>query len=100
MSLEDPTPEIRRAIEAGVRWYEKAKITGLREIRENGDKRMIKDASAPPLWARFYEIGTNRPIFAGRDGVKRYALDEIEAERRNGYAWYGTWGSEVLKRQK
>jgi len=98
MGLENPTPEIRRAIEGGVRWFEKAKITGLREIRENGDKRMIKDASAPPLWARFYEIGTNRPIFAGRDGVKRYALEEIEAERRNGYAWYGTWGSEVLKR--
>lgn len=100
MSLEDPTPEIRRAIEAGVRWYEKAQLTGIREIRENGDKRITKDPSAPPLWARFYEIGTNRPIFAGRDGIKRYSIEEIEAERRNGYAWYGSWGKEVLARHK
>jgi PelA/Pel-15E family pectate lyase len=100
MSLEDLTPEIRRAIDAGARWFERTQITGLREVRDNGNKRVIKDSSAPPLWARFYEIGTNRPIFAGRDGVKRYSLDEIEAERRNGYAWYGLWGTAVLDRHK
>jgi pectinesterase len=47
------------------------------------------------LWARFYEIETNRPMFSGRDGVKKYAMSEIEAERRNGYAWYGPWGTGV-----
>ncbi len=100
MSLENPAPEIRRAIEAGVRWFEKSRINGLREIRVEGDKRMIREEGAPPLWARFYEIGTNRPMFAGRDGIKRYAIEEIEAERRNGYAWYGGWGREVLARYK
>jgi hypothetical protein len=30
--------------------------------------------------------------------VKRYELGEIEAERRNGYAWHGQWGTEVLIR--
>ena len=48
--------------------------------------------------ARFYEIGIDRPFFCGRDGVKKYALAEIEAERRNGYAWYGDWGRRVLER--
>ncbi|HEX7955342.1 MAG TPA: pectate lyase, partial [Pyrinomonadaceae bacterium] len=43
---------------------------------------------APPIWARFYEIGTNRPVFEGRDNVVRYDVMEIEAERRNGYGWY------------
>jgi PelA/Pel-15E family pectate lyase len=51
----------------------------------------VKDPNAPPLWARFYEIGTNRPFFCGRDGVKKYDIAEIESERRNGYAWYGAW---------
>src|SRR5687767_7717768 len=41
--------------------------------------------------ARFYELRTNRPIFSGRDGVIRYNLDEIEQERRDGYAWLGAW---------
>ena len=34
-------------------------------------------ASAPPLWARFYEIGSNQPIFCDRDGVAKHQLSEI-----------------------
>ena len=47
-------------------------------------------AGAPPLWARHYELETDRPVFAGRDGVKRYALADIERERRTGTPWYGS----------
>jgi PelA/Pel-15E family pectate lyase len=71
------TPEIIRAVEGAVAWFKAAALP---------DDR----------WARFYEIGTNRPIFAGRDGVIRYSVDQIEAERRDGYAWYGTWPRALL----
>jgi len=37
-----------------------------------------------------------KPIFIGRDSVIRYDVSEIEAERRNGYAWYGNWPNELL----
>ncbi len=104
MSLDDPSPEVAEAITAGVAWFESAKLTGIRQTRVDGDKVIVEDADARPLWARFYEIGTNRPIFCGRDGVQKYSLAEIEAERRNGYAWYGDWGrpvaSEYAKWQK
>jgi PelA/Pel-15E family pectate lyase len=96
MSIEKPSPEVARAVDAACRWYEKAKLTGIRQTRQNGDKVIVADPSAPPLWARFYEIGTNRPIFSGRDGVIKYRLADIEPERRNGYAWYGDWGAGVL----
>jgi pectate lyase len=98
MSLPDPSPEVVRAVEAGVRWYDSARLTGVRQETRQGDKVVIPDPNAPPLWARFYEIETNRPFFSGRDGVKKYDVAEIEAERRNGYAWYGTWGEAVAKR--
>lgn len=98
MSLEDPSPEVIAAIEAGVAWYRSVAIQGIRVEAANGDRVVVADASAPPLWARFYEIGTNRPIFAGRDGVIRYDLAEVEKERRGGYAWYGAWGAPVLDR--
>jgi len=91
MSLEHPSPDIIRAVNAGVAWFESVKITGIRVEKVNGDRTVVKDESAPPLWARFYEIGTNRPFFSGRDGVKKYSFGEIEAERRNGYSWYGAW---------
>lgn len=98
MSLEAPSPEAVRAVHAGARWFEKAKLTGMRVEKVNGDKVVVADADAPPLWARFYEIETNRPFFTGRDGVKRYDIAEIDRERRTGYGWYGNWGASPLKR--
>jgi PelA/Pel-15E family pectate lyase len=56
------------------------------------------DPGAPAVWARFYEIGSNRPLFTGRDGVPRERLDQIEPERRTGYAWYGTWPQRLLEK--
>jgi len=95
MSRDDPGPEIRQAIHAGARWFESSAIKGIRQTRQSGDKVIVQDSHAPPLWSRFSEIGTNRPIFCGRDGVIHYDLSRIEAERRNGYAWYGGWGADV-----
>ncbi len=97
MSLENPSPKVRRAIEAGAAWFESVQLKGIRIAKVNGDKRVVKDATAPPLWARFYEIGSNRPIFAGRDGVKKYDVAEIESERRNGYSWHGPGGERVAQ---
>jgi PelA/Pel-15E family pectate lyase len=93
MSLDQPSPEVIRAVKGGVAWFESAKILGYRY-----DKRtLVKDASASPIWARFYEIETNRPFFSDRDGIKKYDLSEIGTERRNGYAWYNHAGEDVAK---
>jgi len=90
MRLESPSPEIVEAIEAGVAWLsETAKLEGIRQQNDpEKGKVIVEDADAPPLWARLYEIGTNRPIFGDRDGKVYYALEEISNERRNGYSWY------------
>jgi len=98
MSQDNPSPEVKRSVHAGARWFERAAIEGIRQIVVNGDKVIIRDPRATPLWARFYDLGTNRPIFCGRDGVIREELAQIEAERRNGYAWYGSWGQDVATR--
>ncbi|HVF97585.1 MAG TPA: pectinesterase family protein, partial [Flavisolibacter sp.] len=50
------------------------------------------------IWARFYDIETNKPFFTGRDGIKRWDVSHIESERRNGYAWYGTWPQKLLEK--
>lgn len=97
MSLEHPPAPVVRAIEAGVAWYEDNKVTGLRYERNRRDTRLVEDRSAKPIWARFYDIETGRPIFCDRDGVKKFSLDEIGSERRNGYAWFGNWGDKVAR---
>jgi PelA/Pel-15E family pectate lyase len=96
MSIERPSAEVAAAIRAGAEWYEAAKIKGVRIERTDNDRIARDDPTAPPLWARFYEMSSGRPIFAGRDGVIKYRMSEIEQERRGGYAWYGNWGVPVL----
>lgn len=107
MSLSKPSMEIRQCIEDAVAWFKKSKITGIQiEKYTNGDgkkdTRVVPcaqdDAPCDPLWARFYTLDDNRPFFCDRDGVKRYSLDEIGYERRNGYSWYNNDGMDVLKR--
>ncbi len=100
MRMEQPNEAVRMAIESGVAWFAASEIKGIRVEEIKGDTVVVKDPDAAMVWARFYEIETNRPIFCGRDAVKKYALAEIEAERRNGYGWYGDWGEEVLKEYK
>lgn len=96
MSLDDPSPAVVRAIEGGARWYERSRLEGVEVVTIDGDRIVRANPDAPPVWARFYEIGTNRPIFAGRDGIIRYSLAEVEQERRTGYGWYTTAGTDVL----
>ena len=98
MSQDNPGPAIRQAVHAGARWFASSAIKGMRQTSSHGDKVIVQDSQAPTLWARFHEIGTDRPIFCGRDGVIQYDLSRIEEERRNGYAWYGGWGTDVAAR--
>lgn len=44
---------------------------------------------APGRWARYYELGTNKPIYGDRDGKIYHRLDQISEERRTGYGWEG-----------
>ena len=97
MSLDRPSPEVVRAVKAGVAWYSSAKIEGYRYRKSKTGQALSKDSKAPPLWARFYEIKTNRPIFSDRDGIVRYDIQKIGGERRGGYTWYGRWGDRVAK---
>ncbi len=104
MRLKNPDARVCRAIRAGHAWYQKTKITqkSWKSVKDlsapNGiDKQLIDDTSASGLWARYYDIETGQPYFCDRDGVKVLSVKEISHERRNGYAWYGTWGRSVIE---
>ncbi|SEO62139.1 pectinesterase [Flavobacterium sp. CF108] len=104
MSIQKPSSEIITAVKSANIWFEKTKITNLEEKRVLNDagkiidKKMISVQNASPIWARFMELDNNEPFFSDRDGIKKKALDEIGAERRNGYAWYTDEPKEVLKK--
>jgi PelA/Pel-15E family pectate lyase len=104
ISLDNPSPEVIAAVDAAVAWLTSAKITGIRIVTvedknspKGTDKRITQDPAAPPIWARFYDIQTNEPLFADRDSVPKRQISEIGYERRNGYAWYGTWPQHLIE---
>ncbi len=104
MSVEDPGPSIVEAVEGAVDWFRDVAIHGyLYEefVDEEGreDMWIVPDPDAGPLWARFYELVTNRPLFLGRDSVFRYRMSKIERERRTGYRYYGGWAEAVLEEE-
>ncbi len=103
MRVKNPSARIREAIVAAVNWFERVKIKGYKYIdidapnEPKGKDRVIVPDPYSLLWARFYEIETNRPFFSGRDSQKKYNVAEIEVERRTGYAWYGTWPEKLVQ---
>lgn len=101
MDIPDPSPEVIASVEGAVRWFRASAIEGQRvetitDAQGRRDRRIVADPAAGPIWARFYALEDNRPIFLGRDSVVHYALSEIEQERRAGYAYYGDQPQRLL----
>jgi PelA/Pel-15E family pectate lyase len=51
-------------------------------------RQLVATAGAGPIWARYYQIGTDMPIFGDRDKTIHDNVSELSKERQNGYAWY------------
>ncbi len=101
MSIPNPSPDVIAAVTGAVRWLEANAIQGVRFENFTGpdgapDARVVSDTQAGRLWARFYELETDRPLFMDRQSVARYRFSEIERERRTGYRYYGTWPETLL----
>ena len=105
LGIENPTPAVKTAIESAVAWFEKVKLTNtaVKEIaapqEASGRDRVMIAEPGSTIWARFYELETDRPIFVGRDSKVHYQLSQIENERRAGYLYAGTWPEKLLNKE-
>jgi PelA/Pel-15E family pectate lyase len=104
MQIPHPDERVKKAVEGAAEWFASSVITGKRvtgaRTPEGLPDRVLVDDPTSTIWARFYDLETNKPIFSGRDSVKKYALADIEQERRAGYSWYGPWGHTVANEYK
>jgi pectinesterase len=103
MELNHPSKEIIASVEGAVKWFETHKIEGIRLnsfVNKDGlkDLEVVKDDSAPTLWARFYDLETAKPYFCDRDGIKKETFAEMGHNRRNGYDWYIEAPEKLLKK--
>jgi PelA/Pel-15E family pectate lyase len=108
MSLKSSDNRIIKSIKSAVKWFEESKLTGIRiqtisaphkeyKYRNtDSDKVLVPDSEAPAIWARYYHLKSHIPIFCNRDGKIVYSFEEVDRERRIGYAWYVYDPQEVL----
>jgi PelA/Pel-15E family pectate lyase len=108
MSLPNPTPVEVAAVHAACAWFVKVEIFGFRygsgnfmaDRSSSGGRKLVAVEGAGPTWARYYQIGTDKPIFGDRDKTIRDDVNDLSLERRNGYSWYNTEGVAVLNEYK
>ena len=108
MSLPDPTPAEVAAIHAACAWFTKVEIMGYRYGSGNfiadrsspGGRKLVSVDGAGPIWARYYQIGTDKPIFGDRDKTIHDDVNELSLERRNGYSWFNAGGIAILNEYK
>ena len=97
MTVKNPPENIRKTIDGASSWFAKHQIDGLRYRRGDELPALVKDESADPLWARFYDIDSDRPVFGDRDGKVYFDIEKVSAERREGYGWYTERPYKALK---
>ena len=97
MSLPGPSPTIAASIGDAVAWLDHVALDDVAWDRgaETGSG-LLPAPGAPKLWARLYEVDTDRPVFGDRDRTIHFVVTELSSERRLGYGWYGTWPKDVL----
>lgn len=99
MGIKNPSPEIKKSISAAVKWFDTYKISGYRFERQKGKIAALVADDTSMAWARFYDLEKNTPIFGDRDNTIKLKLEELSLERRNGYAWYGNWGQQIIEKE-
>ncbi|WP_293957269.1 MULTISPECIES: pectate lyase [unclassified Sphingobacterium] len=103
LMLQPLTPEIKQAIEQAINWFQRNDIEGYRfdhvknKLTGKSERKLIADSSST-IWARFYHLKDNRPLFGDRDNTVKYRFDEVSEERRNGYAWFGNWPEKLIQK--
>ncbi len=102
MRLPEPSPEVVRAIESALAWFERARLTGLRPTKRDGRSFYAADpTAADAYWARFYDVATNRPIFAGaQDGIIYDSFEEMWTHNHFGYDYYTRRPAELLTKER
>ena len=96
--LPHPTAEQQKSIRAAAAWFKKTAIYGQSWERGPEGRQLVPKPGAGPIWARYYQTGTDLPVFADRDKTIHDNVNELSKERRNGYSWYSAESQRALDR--
>jgi PelA/Pel-15E family pectate lyase len=108
MEMKNPTPQIVASVYAAAAWFQKTAVYGYRfgssdyraDRTSPAGRMLVAAPGAGPIWSRYYQMGTDKPIFGDRDKTIHDDVNELSRERRNGYGWYSGEGVALLAKFK
>jgi PelA/Pel-15E family pectate lyase len=98
MDLPNPTAAAADAVNAAGAWLTKVAIRDVAFRPTPAGRDLVPSPGAPLIWARYYQIGTDKPLFGDRDKSIHDNVAEISTERRNGYSWYNSTPQQAVTR--
>jgi len=102
LMMQPVTPEIEKSIRSAIQWFKESKIDGYTyNVSKESDKavRTLSKKEGSAVWARFYDIPTNKPVFGDRDGSVKFNYEDVSEERRMGYSWYNESGTKLVENE-
>ncbi len=98
MQLPKPDSNVVATVHAAVAWFDKTKIEGKAfQVVGKESRKLVAAPGSGPIWSRYYEVGTDKPIFGDRDKSIHDDVNEISRERRKGYGWFKDTAKRVLQ---
>jgi PelA/Pel-15E family pectate lyase len=99
MRLQAPPPAVRAAVDGGAKWLASAALRdkAWTTLDAAAGRQLVHKPGAQPLWSRYYDLKTLKPIFGDRDLTLHDDVNELSLERRNGYSWFNTAGANVAE---
>ncbi len=92
-------PTTTAAIEGGIAWLSAHRITNLRSVKDAAGKTdyVVDESSKEIYWARFYDVQTGLPIFAGaQDGIVYHSFHEMAQHNKVAYDYFTTRPDEII----
>ena len=90
------SPSVDAAVADGVAWLKAHAIYGVAFEKGPDGRKLVDKPGVGPLWSRYYDIQTGKPIFGDRDRSIHTDVNELSLERRNGYSWYNAGPAKAL----
>jgi PelA/Pel-15E family pectate lyase len=96
MQQPDPSPAVVAAVHQAAAWLKAHELNDVAWTRTDRGRELVSSPGAGPLWARYYDADTGKPVFADRDKSLHDDVAELSLERRNGYNWFDTSPQKAL----
>ncbi|MFC4656133.1 pectate lyase [Rheinheimera marina] len=89
-------PGVVKTLCYGALWLQQHQIKDKKWQRTATGSSLV-DAKGQLLWARFYSLTDEKPVFFDRDGQTYSDVNQLSLERQQGYGWYQSEGKPFLK---